>query len=271
MPERLDRMAGEVAPRKVGQRHRQHDRQIAPQRLARLDRGHHPGLGVQCIEHRLDQHEIDPALDQRVDLLAVNILEIIEIDLAIAGIVDVGAERQRLVGRPDRPRDEARAAVLRGKFVRHAPRELGALDIDLAHQMLGGIIGLADAVGGEGIGLGDIRPRLEIGAVDRFGHLGLGQRQDVVIALLIARQPEIAGIVRLGELPALDLGAERAVGDQDALGRLGIERVTYTHDKSSDPLRTARFVIPAKAGIHSGWSIDSSRTPGVNGFPPSRE
>ncbi len=94
-----------------------------PRSLRRLDRRHDPSLGVERIEHRLDQDEIHPALDQRVDLLAVHLLEVIEVDLAVAGIVDVGRERQRLVGRPERPGDEARAAVLRFELVGDSPRE----------------------------------------------------------------------------------------------------------------------------------------------------
>ena len=49
-------------------------------------------------------------------------------------------------------------------------------------------------------------------------HLGLGQREDVVIALLVAAEVERAAIVGLAEPAVLDLGAERAVGDQDAVG-----------------------------------------------------
>ena len=33
------------------------------------------GLGVQRVEHRLDQDEIDAAFDQRVDLLAIDVLD----------------------------------------------------------------------------------------------------------------------------------------------------------------------------------------------------
>jgi hypothetical protein len=113
-----------------------------------------------------------------------------------------------------------------------AARHLRALDVDLAHQMLGAVIGLTDLVGGEGVGLGDIRAGLEIGAVDGLGHLRLGQREDVVVALLVMAQAERAGIIRLGQLPVLDLGAERAIGDQDALGGLGKECVACGHATS---------------------------------------
>ncbi len=53
--------------------------------------------------------------------------------------------------------------------------------------------------------------------MDRFGHFRLGQREDVVVALLILGKAQRAGIVGLGQLEVLDLGAERTVGDKDAL------------------------------------------------------
>ena len=147
-PEALDRMAREVAPGKVGDRHRQHDRQIGIDPAGGVDRG----LGVQRVEHGLDQDEIDAALDQRLDLLDIDVGDGVEIDLAKAGIVDVGRERQGLVGRPDRARDPALPLVGVGDLADDPRRG----DVDLAHQMLGAIIGLADPVGVEGVGGEDV-------------------------------------------------------------------------------------------------------------------
>ena len=111
-PERLDRVAGQVAARQIGEGHRQHDRQRRGRAPARpRSAAMIAGLGVERVEHRLDQDEVDAALDQRVDLLAIDRLQRVEIDLAKARIVDVGRQRQRLVGRPDRAGDPARPAV----------------------------------------------------------------------------------------------------------------------------------------------------------------
>jgi hypothetical protein len=52
------------------------------------------------------------ALDQCIALLEIDVLEPIEVDLAVAGIVDVGGDGEGLVGRADRAGDEAGAAVL---------------------------------------------------------------------------------------------------------------------------------------------------------------
>ena len=81
-PEGLDRVAREVAAGKVGEGHRDHQRQLAAERLLRLERRHDRGLGVQRVEHGLDQDEVDAAVDQRVDLLAIDGLDLVEVDLA---------------------------------------------------------------------------------------------------------------------------------------------------------------------------------------------
>ncbi|PAV67482.1 hypothetical protein WR25_10573 [Diploscapter pachys] len=69
--------------------------------------------------------------------------------------------------------------------------------------------------------------------MDRLRHLGLGQRQDVVIALLVVGQPQSAGIIGLRKLPVLDFGPERPVGDQDALGGFAQEGVAPSNSRAS--------------------------------------
>jgi hypothetical protein len=73
-------------------------------------------LGVERVEHRLDEHDLGSAGDQSLDLFDIDVGQEVEIDLAKARVVDVGRERQRLVGRPERAGDEAstmiRAAAL---------------------------------------------------------------------------------------------------------------------------------------------------------------
>ena len=70
VPEGLDRMARQVAAGEVGHSHRDHDRQVAAERRFGFLGGHDGGLGVQRVEHRLDQDEVGAAFEQRLDLLA---------------------------------------------------------------------------------------------------------------------------------------------------------------------------------------------------------
>ena len=57
--------------------------------------------------------------------------------------------------------------------------------------------------------------------MDVFDRLRLGERQKIIVALqgAVAGMKTIAAEVRLTEIQALDLGAHRAVNDQDALAR----------------------------------------------------
>ena len=78
-------------------------------------------LGVQRVEHRLDQDDVGAALDQPAHLLRVGLAQLVEVDVAEAGIVDVGRDRRRAVGRPDGAGDEARLVRrLRGPRVGRA-------------------------------------------------------------------------------------------------------------------------------------------------------
>src|SRR3546814_540197 len=111
-------MAGKVAAGEVGDGHGDHQRNIPAVRLGGVHRSHDARLGIQGVENRLDQDEVDAARDQRVALLAIDALQTIEIDLAITGIVDVWRQRQRLVGWADGAGDETGLAVLRLEIVR---------------------------------------------------------------------------------------------------------------------------------------------------------
>src|SRR6185369_2973095 len=92
---------------------RNHQRKLAAERLPCFERCEDRRFSVERVEDRLDQNEIDAALDESIDLLAIDRLHLVEVDLPEGGIVDVGRERQRLVRRPERTRDPALLAVLR--------------------------------------------------------------------------------------------------------------------------------------------------------------
>ncbi len=229
MPERLDGVPGKIASREISQRHRHHDRQIASQIVRRLHRRHHRCLRVERVEDRFDEDEIDPAFDQGIDLFAVHVLQEIELDLAIPRIVDLGRQRQGLVRGAQRAGDKTGSAILRCELIRDAACQPGRFYVDLAHEMFGPVVRLADPVGGKSVGFGNVGARFEIGAVDRCDDLRLGKREDIVVALLVVRQVEIAGIGRLVQFPVLDFRAERPVGDQDALGGLRLQLFASAH------------------------------------------
>ena len=189
MPERLDGLARQVAAGEVGQGHRDHHRDDLAARLARLVGGEDGGLGVQGVEHRLDQDEVDAAVEQAVDLLAIDALHLVEGDGAIAGIVDVGRDRQGLVGRAERAGDEARLArVLRRRGIGAGARDLRGGEVDLARLVLDAVVGLADRVGVEGVGRQQVGAGLDVGVADLAHDLGPRQVQQIVVALLVVRE-----------------------------------------------------------------------------------
>ena len=72
-------------------------------------------------------------------------------------------------------------------------------------------------------------PAVEIGARDLVDHVGAGEHQQIVIALLVEAGVVAAAIGGLVQLVALDHRAEGAVGDQDALGGFGAEAIGFGH------------------------------------------
>ena len=212
-------MATEIAAGKVGQRHRDHDRDRAAERGLRLKRRHDRRLAVQRIEHRLDQDEVDPALDKRFDLFAVDGLHFVEGHFAETGIADVGGERQGLVGRPHRAGDPALLAV----GVGDRPRDPRRSDVDVADQRGGilSVIGLADPVGVERVGRQHVGACVGEALADPADDVGAGEVEQVVIAALVGDEPEVAAVI--GQLLGLDHRAVSAVLDEDTAGGGGAE------------------------------------------------
>ena len=125
-PERLDRLAGEVAAAAVDGGERDPERQVGRDLL----RGDDRRLRVQRVEDRLDEEEVDAAFAQRAHLLGVGLHHLLERDGAIRRVVDARRERQRDVQRPDRTGDEA------AELVRRLARDARALDVHLVDGVL---------------------------------------------------------------------------------------------------------------------------------------
>ena len=220
-PERGRRLAGQGAAGEVrdgaGHHHRQGDAELGEHRLdAGVGR-----LGVQRVEDRLNDDEVGAALDQRAGGLGVGIVQLVERHGAEAGVVDVGRDRCRAVGRPERSHDEAAAAVLRLGAVAGGAAQFRRLAVQLRHQRFHPIVGLGDGGRVEGVGGHQIRACLGVGVVDVLDGLRLGQHQQVVVAAQVARPvgEALATELLLGEAVPLDHRAHRAVEHEDLLPR----------------------------------------------------
>jgi hypothetical protein len=225
-PEGVDRLARERARGGVGDRDGDHDGQAEATRLEDLVDRDEGGLRVQRVEDRLDEQEVDVAVDEGLDLLAIGGAELVEGDAAGGRIVDVGGDRERLRRRAEGAGDEARLRrILRGPGVGGFPRDPGRGEVQLADGRLEAVIGLGDGVRAEGVRLGDVRAGLEIEVVDLADHVGAVQAEELVVALQVAGVvlEELTPEIGLGQPVALDHRAHRPVEDEDPLGEQAFE------------------------------------------------
>ncbi len=159
----------------------------------------------------------------------------------------------RLVG-PERAGHEAGAAGAGRHVVRGAPRDLRSGEIQLANQRLGAVVRLRRCVRIERVGLDDVGTGLEIAAMDLADQLGTGQRQQVVVALEVARPvaEALAAVISLAEPVRLDDGSHRAVEHQDPLAKQAPELA----DTFGSQHRHAPCAGRAAAGrTPSAWQI----------------
>ena len=222
VPERLGGLAGQIAAGAVGDGQAGHHRQAAfPLVEERLD-GEQRRLGIQGVEDRLHQQQVDAALGQAPGLFQVGGDQLVEGDAARPRVVDVPRERGRLVAGSERARHEDRAPRMVGhEAVGGPPRAGGGGGVHLLREALQAVVGLGDRRGGEAVGLDDVGAGLEIKPMDLLDHLGPRDGQQVAVALQVlrmvreARPPEVL----LGQALGLQHGAHGAVEDDDALGQ----------------------------------------------------
>ena len=201
--ERLDRLARQGPPGRVGDRPGDHQRDpLAGGVEGRL----HPedrGLGVERVEDRLDHQQVRAALDQSARRFGVGLGQLVEGHVAGARIGDVRRDRGGPVGRPEGAHHEARARRVGGLgCVGGGPRQSRALAVDLGHHRLEAVVGLGDPGGRERVGLDDVRPGVEVGAVDRGHDVRPGQADQVGVTAQVTRvvAEPLAPEVRLGQL-----------------------------------------------------------------------
>jgi hypothetical protein len=225
IPEGLDRLPRERAAGGIGDRARDHDRQIDRQLAHGAAHGVQRRLGVERVEDGLQQDQVGPAFDQRRGRLTVGRHQLVEIDVAKTRIVDARRQRRGAIGGADRAGHEARLpgafGVLVGNFARQARRR----PVELHHHAFHAVVALGRRAGIEGIGLDDVGPGLQVLAVYLADHRRLRQRQQIVVALQIARPvvEALTAIRRLIGRIGLDHGAHGAVEHQDALAQQAFE------------------------------------------------
>ncbi len=137
----------------------------------------------------------------------------------MAGIVDVGGHRRRLIERPERTGNETAAAVLFKGQLGGLSSEARTFDVELIGERLHTVVGHNNGRTGKGVCLDHVGASEEVLEVDGADGVGLGQVEQVVIAAHIAGPIGKAGaaVPGLVKLQPLDHRAHRPVEDEDAL------------------------------------------------------
>ena len=177
-------------------------------------------LGVERVEDRLDQEQVHAPIEEASDLIVVGRLQLVEGDAAGTGIVDVTRDRSGAVGRPERARDPHDPPVLPGhRTIGGTARRLRRHDVHFESDVREPVVELGDRCRAERVGLHDVRAGREVLGVNLLDQIGMGDREDVAVALQVPIvMPEtISPEVLLTQLLLLDAGAHRAVDDDDAL------------------------------------------------------
>ena len=217
VPEGLDRLARQDAAGGVGDGARNHQRQAITRLLEKGLDGEQRRLGVERVEHRFEQENVDTALGQRPRLLEVGVGQLVEGDVARRRVIDIGRDRGCLGRRPERAGGKARP-VGRGKLDAGGLGDTRRGKIHFNREMLEVVVGLGDTGGAEGVGLDDVGAGGEVLPVNFGNQRGLRQREQLVVTLHVMRTAGkvCAAISRLIEFVLLDHGAHGTVHDQDA-------------------------------------------------------
>ena len=167
--------------------------------------------------------------------------QLVEGHVAGGRVVDVRRDRGGPGGRAQRAGDVARPLGGRD-LVGDRPGQPGGLEVELVGELLHAVVGQRDRGGVEGVGLDDVGAGLEVLAVDAGDDVGLGEGEQVVVALQVAgpvREP-LAAVAGLGRAVPLDRRTHGAVDDQDPLLEGSGQRLGGVRT----PARLVRLTVP---------------------------
>ena len=221
IPKGLDGLSREGATRSIGDRDREDDRPAHPASFKDLLAGEDRRLEIQRVENRLEQEEINPTIEQGLDLLGIGNHQPVEGHGTVAGIIHIRRHRGGTIGGTDRSRDKHLAPrILRHEFIGRLTSHLGTGDVDLPHGILQAVVGLRDSRRAEGIRLDDVAPPLEVGAMDPLDHVRTSNREEIIVSLQVMPMilEAFAAEVRLGQWVTLDHRSHRSVEQGDATG-----------------------------------------------------
>ena len=212
MPEGGVGLAGEGAPRGVGDGAGDHEGQALAAVLEKAVDGEQGGLGVQGVEDGLHQQDVGAARHQPRHGVVVSRDQFGEADVAKTGPVDIRRDGGGAVGGAQDAGDEP-GCFRRGVVIRRGPGQGRPGAVQLPRQILQLVIGHGDGRGVEGVGLDDVGAGLKEGPMDVPNEVGLGQGQQVVVSPQFATvigEPGAAKVA-FSQLAGLNHGAHGAI------------------------------------------------------------
>ena len=172
--------------------------------------GRDRGLAREQVVDRLDDQQVDAAVEEPERHLLVTGREVVVGDLA---------ERRELRARSHRSGDESRRTGA-GVGVGDAARDLGRHQREFVGALGDAVLGEHDREGAEGVGLDDVGADVQERSVQCLDGVGLGDDEDLVAALE-RRAAEVVGV----QILELEVRARRAVVDEDAFAQRAEVRV----------------------------------------------
>ena len=217
-PEGLYGLAREGAPRLLGDGHRYHYGDFPPHFALEFLYCEDGRLGVEGVEHGLDQDGVGTAVHQAARLFVVGLGQFCERHVARCAVPYAGSDGGGFGGRAHAPRHKPRLGFGR-ECVRFAAGYGcgGAGDaVDIVFQA---VFAQRYGIGAERVGGDYVGPGLEIGAVDGGDLTRGGEAENVYTTRQRAFVADefAATVVTLGQTQSLHHGAQTAVQQQDAV------------------------------------------------------
>ena len=135
--ERLNGLSRQRATTRIGQRARDHQRNLRAQLLAEFLNGIDRRLGIERIEYRFEQQQIDTSLNQRTSLNAICFRQLLECNPARRRVVHIGRNRRRAIRGTHRTCHQTRFRGVGSRItIGHRARHLRRRTIQLGNVLL---------------------------------------------------------------------------------------------------------------------------------------
>ena len=243
VPERLGGLPRQCPARSIGNRPRNHHRQLDATRLERPSNGENCRLRIQRVEDGFDHEKIRAARDQRGCRLFVSRGKLGESDIAETRVVDVRRDRRCPVRRPEHAGHESRNARIRCESVCNVPRDSCRGFVQLRDQLFHAVVTHRRRIGIEGIRFNDVRARPEEPLVNLANDFRASKTEQIVVSFHI-RGPvaePFAAVIGLRQPESLDHRSHCTIEQQDPLvERLhqGFDSLPPLHGLCRLPVRT---------------------------------